>query len=320
MANSPIDTLIIGAGMAGAVAGRILHDAGREVVLLDKGRGVGGRCATRRIEDAVYDHGAQFFTVREPSFQRWVDRWRAEGVVDEWCRGFGDEDGHPRYRGVPGMTAMAKWLTAPLHVRTSTRVTSVSPGENLWRIMMEDGDTLAAKRIVITPPIEQSLTLLDDDAEAALADVIPPLRQVEYDPCFALLLRLSGPSGLDTPGVLRPDHPDIDWMADNFVKGTSPVQGTVTVHASATFTRAYFDDTREDVAKRLIDTVHPWLASEASIWQLHRWRYSKPVDTLATRCIAAASPAPIVFAGDAFAGPRVEGAALSGMAAAEALL
>ena len=61
---------IVGAGLAGLMAGRTLAEAGHEVVLLDKGRSPGGRLATRRIGEATLDHGAQFFTVRSEAVRR----------------------------------------------------------------------------------------------------------------------------------------------------------------------------------------------------------------------------------------------------------
>ena len=56
------ETLIIGAGLSGLSAAQTLVRSGRSVLVVDKGRGVGGRLATRRIGDATLDHGAQFFT------------------------------------------------------------------------------------------------------------------------------------------------------------------------------------------------------------------------------------------------------------------
>ena len=46
-------SIVIGAGIAGLLAARQLAEAGRDVTVLDKGRGVGGRLATRRIGEAT---------------------------------------------------------------------------------------------------------------------------------------------------------------------------------------------------------------------------------------------------------------------------
>ena len=121
---------IVGAGLAGLMAGRTLAEAGHEVVLLDKGRSPGGRLATRRIGAATLDHGAQFFTVRSEAFAARVDRWEADGLVRVWCRGFEVEDGHPRYAVRGGMNALAKHLATGLDVRCSTLAFALRPGHD----------------------------------------------------------------------------------------------------------------------------------------------------------------------------------------------
>ncbi|NBU16056.1 MAG: FAD-dependent oxidoreductase [Actinobacteria bacterium] len=109
--------IVVGAGLAGLMAARELTEASHDVSVLDKGRSPGGRLATRRMAGARLDHGAQFFTVRSDGFRAHVDRWLADGVVHEWCRGFGEQDGHPRYVGTGGMNALAKHLATGLDVR-----------------------------------------------------------------------------------------------------------------------------------------------------------------------------------------------------------
>ena len=59
---------VIGAGMAGVVCARTLVQAGHRVSLFEKSRGFGGRMATRHTEFGDFDHGAQYFTVRDPRF------------------------------------------------------------------------------------------------------------------------------------------------------------------------------------------------------------------------------------------------------------
>src|SRR5918997_5500096 len=137
--------VVVGAGISGLLAARELAAAGGRVVVLDKGRGVGGRMATRRVGNGVFDHGAQFFTVRGERFEGIVAGWLREGVAEEWTRGFADsdrqpnEDGHPRYRGSHGMTSIPKHLARGLDVRTGERVVPVETSGDGWEVECESG-------------------------------------------------------------------------------------------------------------------------------------------------------------------------------------
>ena len=127
--NSPViwDVLIIGAGLAGLSAANDLHQAGLNVLVVDKGRGLGGRLAGRRIGDATFDHGAQFMTARDSRFKASVAEWIDAGVAEEWYSSYpGHPNGHPRYRGVPTMTAVAKYLATDMNVLRTTRVDSIT--------------------------------------------------------------------------------------------------------------------------------------------------------------------------------------------------
>ncbi|HYD41115.1 MAG TPA: NAD(P)-binding protein, partial [Anaeromyxobacter sp.] len=46
-----VPVLVVGAGVAGLSCARVLATAGRSAPVLDRARGVGGRCATRRVDD-----------------------------------------------------------------------------------------------------------------------------------------------------------------------------------------------------------------------------------------------------------------------------
>ena len=76
--------LIIGAGLAGLSAANDLQRSGYKVLVVDKGRGLGGRLAGRRIGNATFDHGAQFMTTRHSRFVEEVNRWVDAGVAEQW--------------------------------------------------------------------------------------------------------------------------------------------------------------------------------------------------------------------------------------------
>jgi predicted NAD/FAD-dependent oxidoreductase len=329
-ASFDADVLVVGAGIAGLLAAHRLVEAGHSVVVVDKGRGVGGRLATRRMGEGVFDHGAQFFTSSEPAFAAEVAHWEAAGVVQRWFDtrlepdGSVVPDGHPRWRGATGMTAIAKHLAIGLDVRTSTRLASLgveSDGSaEFWRAIVDDGSELRAGAVLLTPPIPQTLDLL-----AAGGVMLEPaqraeLESVSYHPCLAVMALLDGPSGLPEPGALRPGSEPLDWVADNQRKGISPVP-SITVHAGPATSRALWDAPDDEVIATLLGAV-PGLAASpvADGVQVQRWRYARPDVGLEgfTRKISGVHVA--VLAGDVFDGSRVPGAAASGWAAAELLL
>lgn len=331
------DVAVIGAGMAGLRAAEVVRDAGLSVVVVDKARGVGGRMATRRLGAAVMDHGAQFFTVRGEPFGAVVTAARESGAVIPWCTGFARaaavdqpaapaDDGHLRHRGATGMTDLPKWLAERLGraqavIRTNARVTAITATAEGVRLPLDGGDEIVARGCVVTPPVPQALDLfvagglIEAPSGRIDADTHRLLASVAYDPCFALMLVLDRPSRVPAPGGVQCTAGPIAWLADNQQKGISPVPA-LTVHASGEFSRARFDDPPDDVIQALRTAAAPWIGAATVVEQsLQRWKFALPTTVLEVPFVAAVTAPPIVCCGDAFAGPKVEGAASSGMAA-----
>ena len=153
--------LIIGAGMSGLTAAGALQRQGWAVILLDKGRGAGGRMATRRIGGSRFDHGAQFFTVRDDRFREAVARWESDRVVAPWFT----ESGHVRYLGMDGMNGLAKYLVEPFEVRTETQIRSVDFRRDGWCAVTDAGDAFHADALVLTAPAPQSAAMLQGCAD-----------------------------------------------------------------------------------------------------------------------------------------------------------
>lgn len=328
MSNSIRSCAVVGAGMAGLMAAHELISAGIEVHVFEKGRGAGGRMATRRMARAVFDHGAQFFTAREPRFAEAVARWQAAGFVQAWSRGFPSPgqapaealDGHTRYRGAPGMTAVPKYLAQGARVVLNTRIEAVMPYGSGWLVLPDSQPALEVDAVVLTPPVPQGLAVL----EAGMVELPPQVRAdltaLAYHPCLAVLALLDGASAVPAPGAVQVGGEPLAWVADNGQKGVSPLPGALTLHGGPAFSRAYWEAEDAAVAEALFAAARDWIPGRVKTFEVKRWRYSKPVDTYPARCLAAFTAPPLVFAGDAFAGPRVEGAALSGLAAADWLL
>lgn len=303
-------TAIIGAGIAGLVMARRLRDAGAAVVVLEKSRGVGGRMSTKRVGKQVFDQGAQFFTARSPEFVGMVDEWRAAGVAAEW------PDGSGRMIGTPCMTAVPKLLADGVKVLREHTVTAVHRHDcGCWEIDVEGHGMVRAERLLMTAPVPQSLALLRAGEVRLPADVAAALGRITYHPCLALLATLAGPSLVPPEGVAFKTGP-VRWLADNTVKGVSHGTGAVTIHASPEFSRIHYSASERDVAAKLVPVLSEWLAAPVLSAVLHRWRFAEPDKTHPERCVWLPELA-LGFAGDAFGGQRIEGAALSGLALVE---
>lgn len=305
--------------MSGLLAGKILSQTGIEVMILEKSRGVGGRMATRRFKQGIFDHGAQFFTARDAKFQQWVDLWIKEKAACEW---FGNSrksgnlpngGSHSRYRGLRGMTSIAKYLARDLEIRPQTLVKSVSKDRDLWIAQTEDGEEFKARKVILTAPIPQSLNLLESGDVTLPTLQYETLDAIEYHPCITGLVLLNGPSAIPAPGGIKFEKSNIQWLGDNSKKGISPKTTAVTMHAAHDFSRKNFELPAEELIGLLIRAAEPWLGQEIIDWQIHKWRYSQPVHLYPEQFLGVPGHRGLFMIGDAFGGARVEGAALSGI-------
>ena len=304
---SPVDVVVVGAGISGLAAARSLVSAGHSVKVLEKSRGVGGRMASRRRGDVRFDHGAQFFTTRSAEFSGLVDEAVEAGAVVEWTRGFGEADGYPRWRGTEAMTSLAKWMGADLDVVTETTVVDLADHP--------------ARAYVLTAPVPQSLAVLSmskllPDPELALRLAT----EIAYRPTIAVMSTFEGSTNLaDHGGHQAHDDPAVTFVADNRAKGVSSVPA-LTFHLSEEWSHRWWKGDDDELVAAVwaaaADVVGEATPVESSVM---RWRYAGPTRMWPEKCVVWGDEPLVALAGEAFDGPKVEGAFLSGLAAADAV-
>lgn len=314
------DVLVIGAGMAGLIAAAELQRAGRSVRVLDKGRGVGGRLASRRIEGATFDHGAPGFTASHPWFTIEVVQARLNGAVANWTPSSAAVHPDSRsWRGTPSMSAVPKQLSQGLDLQLETTVTDLRPHADRWLATTASGQTFASRAVVLTAPVPQALVLL----RAGGLELAPALRSrldaIEYERCLTVMAVLDGPSRIPSPGGVILSGGPIASITDNAAKGIS-AEPAVTVHATPAFSLEHWDHDRLESGRLLLAAAADWLGAGIRTFQVHGWRYSQPTIRDTQPCLLLSHAPPLALAGDAFGGGGVEGAALSGRAAAQTLL
>lgn len=304
--------LIIGAGVSGSMLARGLSAHGIDSVVLDKGRGMGGRMSTRRNGDTWHDHGAQFITVRDQRVRKLFAGLLAEGIVREWFNA--DTDGLPRYCGVHGMSGIVTALANGCDVRVNAEVESVSHDGIVWTVRCRDSRMFTANTLVSSAPVPQTLQLLENGNVAIDEDVRGVLTSVRYERCIAALVRTTLP--ID---VRRAIQPDIAYVGDNHDKGIS-VEPSYTIHATAEFSERMWDADRIEVATHLAKCVFGDDLEGVVEVGVHAWKYSRPLTTTSSTFIRALDNPPLILIGDAFGGPRVEGAIISALDAIEEII
>lgn len=318
--HAPI--VIIGAGMSGLIAANTLLKKGYDnVLVVDKGRSVGGRMATRRIAEGKADHGAQFFTVRTGEFQRLVDGWLREGIVEHW---FGED--YPRYKSVDGMNALAKRIAKDVSVQLNTRVEKIVETDAGYELVTSNGNVIAASGVIITSPAPQTNEILTSGNVEVRSEAMMKIEDILFFPCLVGLFHLKSPSYLPVSGHVDTDLPEgVLRVVDHQKKGVSEAV-TVSVYMTNEWSKKHFEDTDEEVLEKIENSVRNLIDKDAiESVQLKKWRYAEAVKFLREPFVEVTnSETPILVAGDAFLKPddsatrtRLESAVLSGIAAGE---
>lgn len=310
----------IGAGIAGVAAAQTLFAHGKSVLVLEKSRGVGGRMATRRMGEIRFDHGAQYFTARHPLVQLKVAEWTKAGLINAWAAPAEGENGEARQIAPAGMSSLPKSMAGGLTIHLNQKVTAIHRAYGCWQINTADGSRYQSQKLIATAPVPQILAMLDMGGTALEAPIEAALKRVEYHRCLAVMALLDAPSAVPAPGGFDPGVEPLIWMADNTLKGLNQGPGAITLHASPVFSLEHWETPAEEVIRLMLRAAEPWLGAKPVESQLHRWRHARPVETFDKPCLVLEAPGPLIFAGDAFGGPSVEGAYLSGCMAGWAAL
>ncbi len=325
--ESPLHVAVIGAGMSGLVCSRTLLDSGHRVRVFDKARGPGGRMATRRDGDLRFDHGAQYFTARDPRFRRAIEQWQSDGLVARWPGTLAvvrdgeiafKDDSTERWVGVPGMNAICRRMAAGLDVRYGSRIAQLEHRDGRWQLETDDGaDAGRFDAVVLSAPAPQTAALL----AAPAPDLAARAKDIEMAPCWAVMASYPHDLELGFDGAFVDASP-LAWIARNSSKPGRPSGESWILHASPEWSREHLELDQDVAAQWLIgalrEAVGRDLPPPASLTG-HRWRFALPVNPIPERCLFDPKLA-LVACGDWAGGPRVEGAFLSGCAAAQQLI
>lgn len=302
--------VIIGSGITGLACARTLATAGFAPLVLDKGRGIGGRVATRRVGAMQFDHGAQYVTAQNPGFAALLSELVTNGALAKWP----DEGDRSRYVGRPSMSALAKALGVGLDIRQGVQVKGITKTHDGWALQLCDR-VLQTRRLVLTVPAPQVAGLLGVE-HPLVADLAP----VRLAPCLTLMAAVTAP----VPFTSHQDRDDpLTWIALDNSKPNRP-QGTAlwVAQAGEDFSKRHLEQDAPTIANAMLPLLCDRLrvtADRMTHAAAHRWRYARVTKALDQPFLTSADGT-LHLGGDWCISPRVEGAWESGTAIAHDIL
>lgn len=334
------DTAVIGAGLSGLACARALTTTGRSPVVYEHSRGVGGRCATRRVQGQPVDHGAAFLHGSDAGFLAEVRGVPGVTVLDGWPRAI-EGDGPPclpkaflpqeqRLAYAEGLTAFPKHVAQGLDVRLQSPVEALSPARGGVIIRTQGGATAFAESVVLAVPPPAALKLLaplagEQREEAAIAAL---LGMIGSQACLTVL------AGYE-PGAPRPSwdvrYPDdstiVQMISHDSSKRAAPRFVVLVIQARPCWSRVHIESADASWSAGLIDEaarlVGAWAGRPAWV-EAHRWRFAR-TDRGSELSRPVAFPVRgggrVIVTGESFApGGGIEASWLAGSAAAVRLL
>ena len=300
--------IIAGAGMAGLACATVLKSAGHEVTLLDKGRGAGGRMASRRLEtplgEAIFDLGTPAFAARDPGFVAQVQNWAELDIVAPWAAA-----GPDQWVGVPAMNAPLKAMAQDLDLHWGTRVSSLSPTPGGWTVTTDRNTVLEAEAVAVALPAEQTGVLLAPvAADFSRMAVLSPSTS-----CWTVMLAF--PERLPVPEDCLAGSGDspLGVAIRNSAKPGRSGPETWVVHAGADWSSRHLEAASDWIEEAVVEAFADRLGVTLPVpiaCAAHRWRYARP--TSAGRGAAWDPLSRLGICGDWVAGSGVEEAWCSG--------
>jgi predicted NAD/FAD-dependent oxidoreductase len=334
------DTVIVGAGVAGLACARALAASGRSVVVLERSRGVGGRCATRRVSGQPVDHGAAFLHGSDDRFLADAGSVPGAVVLPGWpftiegtgapCLPRAFEPLERRIAYAEGMTLFPKHLAAGLDVRLETPVDGISADSGGFLVRSGADVTVRAASVVLAVPSPTARRLLrlpaDDGREAAAVDTL--LGMIGSQTCLTVLAGY--PKGGARPpwDVCYPeDSAIVQMISHDSTKRTTPGFVVLVIQARPCWSLSNFDSDEATWTAGLVQEaarrIGAW-AAQPSWVQAHRWRFARSDrGSQLTRPLSVRirSGGRVIVTGESFApGGGIEAAWLAGNASAARLM
>lgn len=335
---------IIGAGLSGLTAGRMLAKAGHEVIVFEKSGSFGGRLATRYAGEnhsVKFDHGCPHISGSDTRFLEFTNDLTEKGILKKWCDGFHYwSDGklferHPEkkkksYLFAPdGFNTIGKHLSRWADVRLNTKVIGLTylgdkkGKKRSWMLNLESSDVVEVDAVIVATPAVQAYALIENaQDETMFRNIIRKIDEMGYNPKYSLMLTYNH-AEMPVWNGIHCDSETIHWISNESSKRDNNGKLTLVCHSKGDFARKHIfnnsklGDVNREMVLGLRKIVGDWAGTHDEL-QIHLWRYSQPQTFFESEFVQTGyEDAPVALIGDYMMGDSAEHAFLSGYALAK---
>jgi renalase len=297
-AMEQVEVLVIGAGVAGLACARALADAGLGTVVLERARGVGGRCATRRIDGRPVDHGVVFLhgsdpallaalaAVDSPRRDGWPTRVQGAGAP---CQPAAFQPWQSRVAFEAGVSVFPKLLARGLDIRLGQDVLRLAAGSGAIVAATAAGAAYRSRTVVLALALEETRAVLDGigpdgESEAAPAgDELVAVRRLlatlSTVPCLTLIAGYpSWPGGPAWDIAYPEDSKILQLVSHDSSKHPDASITTLVYQARPAWSRRHLEDVPASWSAEMLGEAGRLFGERASApaWtQAHRWRHAR---------------------------------------------
>lgn len=280
---------ILGAGLSGLTLATKLKDHA-EVTVFEKSHSVGGRMSTRVANtyslDLLFNHGAQYFSVKSKAFAEFLKPFIDQNIVAQWHPKLVEIGENaietpvtwtqPRYIALPGMRGLCEALSDGLDIELNHKIVQIDKRQDGHWLRCENGRLLGAYDWVITSmPSHQAAAILPTASPIQSA-----LANVKMKGCYALMLGFEHPLNITWDAASRPKlapQDAISWVAVNPSKQKTDEGSSLLAQTSNDWADQRLEEDQDKIKDILLHDLETLLELKLparAYEELHKWRYA----------------------------------------------
>ncbi len=284
------DVIIVGAGITGLSCARQLTRAGAKVKLIERSRGVGGRCATRRVHGQPVDHGIAFYHGSDRAFFDAVAGSDEDGLIEGWPRNLSG-NGHPcqprafkpqewRCAFAGGVNVFPKSIASDLDILRNSPVRSMHAGKGEISLNADGAWAYSAPAVVFaTPAIQARQLLADAGEEPAVVSARALLEMVGSSSCLTLMAGYTSQAASPEWDICYPEESQVLQLAiHDSSKRKQPRELVLVFQALPSWSKNMLDSPAAEWTHALLNEAGhlfgQW-AAEPEWTEAHVWRYAR---------------------------------------------